>query len=71
MRRIFALFVLVFLASSLSSQTAVDNQKKPLTIEALVAPGGLTGRGPENFQWSPDSTMLSFVQRDDTVYVIA
>jgi len=65
-RRIFALFVLVFLASSLSSQTAVDNQKKPLTIEALVAPGGLTGRGPENFQWSPDSTMLSFVQRDDT-----
>jgi dipeptidyl-peptidase 4 len=39
--------------------------KKPLTIEAIYAPGGLTGRGPENVEWSPDGTKLSFVQRDD------
>jgi dipeptidyl-peptidase 4 len=39
--------------------------KKPLTIEAIYAPGGLTGRGPENLEWSPDGTKLSFVQRDD------
>jgi dipeptidyl-peptidase 4 len=39
---------------------------KPLTIEALFATGGLTGRGPENTAWSPDSTKLSFVQRDET-----
>jgi dipeptidyl-peptidase 4 len=38
---------------------------KPLTIEAMFAPGGLTGRGPENIAWSPDGTKLSFVQRDD------
>jgi dipeptidyl-peptidase 4 len=40
--------------------------KQPLTIEALSAEGGLTGRGPENLQWSPDGTRLSYVQRDDT-----
>ena len=38
---------------------------KPLTIEALFAPGGLSGRGPENTEWSPDGTKFSFVQRDD------
>ncbi len=38
---------------------------KPLTIEAIFAPGGLAGRGPENTEWSPDGTKLSFVQRDD------
>src|ERR1700724_177232 len=39
---------------------------KPLTIEAVFATGGLTGRGPENTEWSPDGTKLSFVQRDET-----
>jgi len=29
----------------------------------MYAPGGLTGRGPENVEWSPDGTKLSFVQR--------
>jgi dipeptidyl-peptidase 4 len=38
---------------------------KPLTIETLYQPGGLTGRGPETVEWSPDGTKLSFVQRDD------
>ncbi|HVI10120.1 MAG TPA: DPP IV N-terminal domain-containing protein [Candidatus Binatia bacterium] len=38
---------------------------KPLTIEAMFAPGGLGGRGPENTTWSPDGAKLSFVQRDD------
>ena len=37
---------------------------KPLTIEAIYQPGGLTGRGPENVAWSPDGTKLSFVQRN-------
>ena len=40
--------------------------KKLLTIEAMVAPGGITGRGPETVEWSPDGTRLSFVQRDDS-----
>jgi dipeptidyl-peptidase 4 len=38
---------------------------KPLTIEAIFAPGGLTGRGPESTEWCPDGTKFSFVQRDD------
>jgi dipeptidyl-peptidase 4 len=38
---------------------------KPLTIEEIFAPGGLAGRGPENIEWSPDGTKLSFIQRDD------
>ena len=38
---------------------------KPLTIESLYQPGGLTGRGPETMTWSPDGTRLSFVQRDE------
>jgi len=38
---------------------------KPLTIEAIFAPGGLTGRAPETTEWSPDGTKLSFVLRDD------
>jgi dipeptidyl-peptidase 4 len=38
---------------------------KPLTIEAIFAPGGLSGRGPETTEWSPDGTKLSFVQRND------
>ena len=31
----------------------------------MFAPGGLTGRGPENMEWSPDGTKFSYVQRDD------
>jgi dipeptidyl-peptidase-4 len=38
---------------------------KPLTIEAIYAPGGLSGRAPETLEWSPDGTKLSFVQRED------
>ncbi|MGA2646289.1 MAG: alpha/beta fold hydrolase [Candidatus Sulfotelmatobacter sp.] len=47
-----------------SSSTPPSSQK-PLTIEAIYAPGGLTGRGPETLEWSPDGTKLSFLQRDD------
>jgi dipeptidyl-peptidase 4 len=57
------LFVIVLL-SSLFAQTAVPS--KPLTIDAIFAEGGLTGRGPEHIRWSPDGTRLSYVQRDDT-----
>ena len=38
---------------------------KQLTIDAIFAEGGLTGRSPETIQWSPDGTKASFVQRDD------
>ncbi|MGB0013996.1 MAG: DPP IV N-terminal domain-containing protein [Candidatus Sulfotelmatobacter sp.] len=51
------------LATMLRAQTS--SPAKPLTIEAIFAPGGLSGRGPETLEWSPDGTKLSFVQRDD------
>ncbi len=40
--------------------------KKSLTIEAIFADGGITGRPPENIQWAPDYTKFSFIQRDDS-----
>lgn len=56
------LFVVAPLAP-VCAQTS--SRSKPLTIEDIFAPGGLAGRGPENIEWSPDGTKLSFVQRDD------
>jgi dipeptidyl-peptidase-4 len=66
----FASFAAVVVALTfLSSQEAVWAQSpsplKPLTIEAIYAPGGLGGRGPETLEWSPDGTKLSFLQRND------
>jgi dipeptidyl-peptidase-4 len=63
MKRLAA-FVLVLVVSLASF--AQQQGKKPLTIEEIVAPGGLTGRAPENIQWSPDGNTLSYVQRDDS-----
>jgi len=39
--------------------------RKPLTMDAIFASGGITGRRPETVQWSPDNTTLSFILRDD------
>ncbi len=61
-------FVSVFALISVSAPPLCAQSSppvKPLTIEAMFASGGLTGRGPENTEWSPDGTKLSFVQRDD------
>jgi dipeptidyl-peptidase-4 len=62
---LFALASLFFapLLTPLWAQSS--SPAKPLTIEAIFAPGGLTGRGPETSEWSPDGTKLSFVQRND------
>ena len=60
---VLALILLSGLLTPLWAQSAAP--VKPLTIEAIFAPGGLGGRGPETMEWSPDGTKLSFVQRDD------
>jgi dipeptidyl-peptidase-4 len=52
------------LLGSLSAQTAAPS--KQLTIEAIFAEGGITGREPETVKWSPDGTKVSWVQRDDS-----
>jgi dipeptidyl-peptidase-4 len=53
----------LFWSTTLFAQPS--SPQKPLTIEAIYAPGGLEGRGPETIEWSPDGTKLSFLQRDD------
>ncbi|MFB3815607.1 MAG: alpha/beta fold hydrolase [Terriglobales bacterium] len=47
-------------------QIAFGQAPKQLTIEAIFAEGGITGRAPETIKWSPDGTKVSFVQRDDS-----
>jgi dipeptidyl-peptidase-4 len=64
-KRFVVLLVCVALISSFSVSQTVAPTKKPLTIEAIVADGGLTGRAPESIQWSPDSTKVSYILRDD------
>ena len=44
---------------------AQTSPKQPLTIEAIFAPGGLTGRAPEAIKWSPDSSKVAFILRDN------
>jgi dipeptidyl-peptidase 4 len=61
--RVLTVFLLSFLAADVTR--AQTTPTKPLTIDALFQPGGLGGRSPENVEWSPDGTRLSFVQRDE------
>jgi dipeptidyl-peptidase 4 len=60
---VIAAAVCFFLLPTAFPQTSTG---KKLTIEAIFAEGGITGRGPENIKWSPDSSKFSFVQRDDS-----
>src|SRR5271170_8139045 len=62
LQRIVVCFL--FVSSALSQSTGTG--KQPLTIEAIFAEGGITGRTPETVEWSPDSAKVSFVQRDDS-----
>jgi dipeptidyl-peptidase-4 len=64
MNRLFATIALAL--SLLSTGAAQTSAPKPLTIEAIFAEGGITGRAPETIQWSPDGTKVSFVERDDS-----
>jgi dipeptidyl-peptidase 4 len=57
------LFVRLATAQSTAAGAAAP---KPLTIEAIFAEGGITGRMPETIQWSPDNARFSFIQRDDS-----
>src|SRR5260370_33902578 len=53
-----------FLVRPAAGQSSAPQGVKPLTIESIFAPGGLTGRGPETMEWGPDGTKLSLGQRD-------
>ena len=60
------LLFLMLAFSLLISRAFPQSAKKPLTIEAIFAEGGIAGRGPETIKWRPDSTQFSFIQRDDS-----
>ena len=72
MKARLAAFVLFAFSSSLliaqanPSSAPAPQGRKELTIEDIFKPGGILGRGPENVQWSPDGSKVSFVQRDDS-----
>lgn len=67
MHRFVALLIWTCLAPLAYPQTSDANPpKQPLTIEAIFADGGITGRAPEAVQWSPDGKKLTFVKRDDS-----
>ena len=57
----------LLLPLAIAQSSAPNNSiKKPLTIEAIFAEGGITGRPPETIQWTPDPTKFTFIKRDDT-----
>jgi len=64
-RSITICICLPMLTAIVMAQSATP-QKQPLTIEAIFAEGGITGRAPETVKWSPDNSKVSFVQRDNS-----
>lgn len=65
MKRHYAFVIAIALLVLLAPAHAQVQQTKPLTLEQIFTPGGITGRAPENIEWSPDGSKLSFVQRED------
>lgn len=60
-------FALIACSAALPAQAPPRGPvKKPLTIEAMFAEGGISGRAPEALEWSPDNSKFSFIQRDDS-----
>ncbi len=65
MRRLSVVFLLTLLSLSAgNAQTAAP--AKQLSIDAIFAEGGITGRPPETIKWSPDGSKVSYVLRDDS-----
>jgi len=62
----FFLSFVLMTTSALAQESAPAQNGQKLTIEAIYADGGILGRAPENVQWSPDGSKVSYVQRDDS-----
>jgi dipeptidyl-peptidase-4 len=65
-KKVLVRFILTLLALFSSLTAQIPAPAKQLTIDAIFAEGGLTGRVPETIKWSPDGTKVSYVQRDDS-----
>ncbi len=64
MKKLLLTLSLFLLTLFTAAQTTTPG--KQITIEAIFAEGGITGRAPETFKWTPDGTKISYVQRDDS-----
>ena len=58
------LILLMLLAITSLAQQSTSGPPE-LTIQAIYAEGGITGRVPEAIKWSPDGTKVSYILRDD------
>src|SRR6202049_3689976 len=47
-----------------AGQSSAPQGVKPLTIESIFAPGGVTGRGPETMKWVPKAQNFYLCNRD-------
>lgn len=63
MTRTAKCLVFLFLAALAAGQQAAPPAE--LTLQAIFAEGGLTGRAPESLKWSPDGKKVAYVLRDD------
>jgi dipeptidyl-peptidase 4 len=61
--RWFSVTFVFLLSTSAFAQTS--SATRPLSIEAIFAPGGITGRPPEAIKWSPDGSGFAFIQHDN------
>lgn len=71
-RALIAILLVAAVAAPLAAQKrpaatkAPAPAKKPLTLEAIFAEPGLTGRMPTQMRWSPDGQLLTYIlQADD------
>ena len=63
LRRACPVLVLLLSLGLLYGQASTQKQ---LSIEAIFAPGSITGRAPEALHWTPDQKSFSYIQRDDS-----
>jgi len=68
LKRAFIFLLLLPLPSGQESARPIQAQPaaRQLTIPAIFAEGGITGRSPETVEWSPDGSKVSYVLRDDS-----
>lgn len=58
------LLAVALLALTALAQQPPATTPSQLTVKAIFAPGGLTGRVPENVRFSPDGAKVSYILRD-------
>ena len=65
MKRFLSSLVASSVLVSLALSQSAGSGAKSLTIEAIFAPGGITGRSPEAIKWSSDNSKVTYILRDD------